>query len=203
MKQFTTILSILLVIAVGVLFYMNFKHKSEIKDLVSELRVNDTVSSRPLKIAYVDLDSIEAHYDYFKQKREELEKKREALDYNLNSTFQRIETDRMNFIKRGSAVTPQEQQQFQQEYAQRMTTLENQKVKAQQEIEKVTMMTMDEMKNKINAFISEYNKTRGYTYIIATSSNSNMLFYKDTTFNITSDVLKGLNAAYKKQDQKK
>jgi Skp family chaperone for outer membrane proteins len=30
------------------------------------------------------------------------------------------------------------------------------------------------------------------------SSNADLMYYKDTTFDITSDIVKGLNAEYKK-----
>jgi Skp family chaperone for outer membrane proteins len=41
--------------------------------------------------------------------------------------------------------------------------------------------------------MKEYNKTKNYSYILATGTGLDYLFFKDSTLNITSDVIKGLN----------
>ena len=56
---------------------------------------------------------------------------------------------------------------------------------------------------RMNDFIVEFNKQKHYSYIFSHSSAINFLFYKDTTYNITNEVVEGLNQAYKKQPQGK
>jgi outer membrane protein len=55
---------------------------------------------------------------------------------------------------------------------------------------------MQQAKMKIEDFLKLYNKDKNYAYIL--SSSSNIIYYKDTTYNITADLITGLNAAYKK-----
>ena len=62
---------------------------------------------------------------------------------------------------------------------------------------------MEELKKKINEFLTEYNQSRGYSYIFSYSSTINILFYKDTALNITNEVVSGLNEAYNKTKVKK
>jgi outer membrane protein len=52
-------------------------------------------------------------------------------------------------------------------------------------------------RKKINAFLTDYNTTKSYSYIFSYSSGINVLFYKDTAYNITNEVVDGLNQAYK------
>jgi len=51
------------------------------------------------------------------------------------------------------------------------------------------------LKKAIEEFISEYNKEKQYTYIV--SYEQGLFYYKDTVFNITADLVKGLNQQYK------
>jgi outer membrane protein len=54
---------------------------------------------------------------------------------------------------------------------------------------------MQELKNKIEEFLKEYNKTKNYSYIV--SYEQGIFYYKDTVYNITSEVISGLNEIYK------
>ena len=51
------------------------------------------------------------------------------------------------------------------------------------------------LRDSINAFLKEYNKTKGYNLIISNTSFDNLL-YADSTLNITKEIVDGLNARY-------
>ena len=53
------------------------------------------------------------------------------------------------------------------------------------------------MQAKVRTFMKAYNKTRNYSYILATGTGLDYIFYKDSALNITDDVVKGLNAEMK------
>ena len=50
-------------------------------------------------------------------------------------------------------------------------------------------------RDSINAFLKEYNKTRGYSLIFSNTGFDNLL-YADSAFNITKEIVDGLNARY-------
>ena len=50
-------------------------------------------------------------------------------------------------------------------------------------------------KNNVNAFLKEYNKTKGYSMIISNTGFDNLL-YADSIYNITKEIVDGLNARY-------
>ncbi|MFZ9239798.1 MAG: OmpH family outer membrane protein [Chitinophagaceae bacterium] len=156
-----------------------------------------------LKIAYVDLDSIQANYLYYKEKMSEFDKKKEDADRQLNTAFQRIEEERIAFAKKGQAITQAEYENFQRSYQTKMQNLEEQKRNMENAISMDGVKTLEELKGKIDAFLVEYNKDNKYSYIFSTSNSMNVLFYKDSTNNITSEVVAGLNKAYNKTNPKK
>ena len=50
-------------------------------------------------------------------------------------------------------------------------------------------------RDSINAFLKEYNKTRGYSLIFSNTGFDNLL-YADSAYNITKEIVDGLNARY-------
>ena len=52
-----------------------------------------------------------------------------------------------------------------------------------------------QFRDSINAFLKEYNKTHGYSLIFSNTGFDNLL-YADSTFNITKEIVDGLNARY-------
>ena len=197
MKNILPAITAILAVLVGVLFYLHFKNHSQIDKINTKVAGNDTAANRPLKIAYVDLDSIQEKYDYYREKMTEFEKKKEGADRDLNNSFQRIENERIAFVQKGNAITQVEAEAFQRDYARKMQNLEQQKANMERQIQEEGIKTMDELKKKINAFLTDYNTTKSYSYIFSYSSSINVLFYKDTAFNITNEVVAGLNQAYK------
>ena len=50
-------------------------------------------------------------------------------------------------------------------------------------------------RDSINAFLKEYNKTHGYSLIFSNTGFDNLL-YAERAFNITNDIVDGLNSRY-------
>ncbi len=204
MKNFLLPLNIILALAVAVLFYLHFNQKTATVDTRAGKGTTDSAAmQRELKIAYVDLDSIQENYNYYKEKMDDFERKKESADRDLNNAFQKIENERIAFVQKGNAITQVEAENFQREYTRKMQNLENQKKSLENNIQSEGVKTMEELKKKINEFLTEYNKEKGYSYIFSYSSTINILFYKDTALNITSEVVSGLNDAYNKTKVKK
>jgi outer membrane protein len=203
MKNFLLPLNILLALAVAVLFYLHFNKKPLMVELKDTPASADSLVQNELKIAYVDLDSIQENYNYYKEKMNDFDRKKEGADRDLNNAFQKIENERIAFVQKGNAITQVEAENFQREYTRKMQNLENQKKSLENNIQQEGVKTMEELKKKINEFLTEYNKSRGYSYIFSYSSTINILFYKDTALNITNEVVSGLNDAYNKTKVKK
>jgi outer membrane protein len=199
MKNIQMPLNIAMAAAVVVLFFLHFSGRTS-ANAGTKGKADSDVSVP--KLAYVDLDSIQVKYTYYKQKMEEFEARKESADRELNNAFQKIENERVSFAQRGNAITQVEAENFQREYTRKMQNLENQKRNLETSIQQEGIKTMEDLKNRINAFLEEYNKTKRYTLIFSTSSTINVLFHKDKSLDITDDVVAGLNAAYERSGAK-
>ena len=69
---------------------------------------------------------------------------------------------------------------------------------AQQENQRLTQAVLAE----INAYIKQYGKDKGYTFILGATDSGNIVYAADGT-DITDEVLKGLNSQYDSQHLKK
>lgn len=195
MKNIQSIAIAVLAVLVGILFFKQFSGNAGSGSAAAD-------STRTLKIAYVDLDSIQEKYEFYKAKMAEFEKKKETADRQLNGSFQRIEGERAAFAQRGNSITQAEYEAFQRDYTRKMQNLEEQKRLMEGQIQEEGIRTMEDLRKRINDFLTEFNKKQGYSYIFSHSSAMNVMFYKDTTYNITNEVVEGLNEAYRKAGSK-
>jgi len=193
------LINAILFAALAILGILHFKSSGAEN---GQVKKDGTATIAPLKVAYVDLDSLQEKYVLYKEKMQEFEKKKESADRDLNSAFQKIENERIAFAKRGESITQAEFENFQRAYQGKMQNLEEQKRVLEANIANDGAKTMEELKAKINSYLVDYNKKNGYSYIFSYSSALNVLFYKDTANDITNDVVAGLNEVYKKSSGK-
>jgi len=84
MKNLSWIINGVLALAIGVLFFLHFRDcKSEGPKTSGTASVN--TSSPGSTIAYVDLDSLETEYIYYKDKKASFEKEQKNLEATLSS----------------------------------------------------------------------------------------------------------------------
>ena len=190
----------ILVAAVSVLFYLHFsggksQKKSELASKVGPLTDKEP---QQLKVAYIDLDSLREHYEYFKLKNKELESEKVRIESEIENGLKKLENDRNNFASRGASITQEEMEKFQYDFqnryqalGQRRETLLNQHLTNQNK-------ALDDIQKRINDFLKEYNKKAGYNFIFSTGEGNLTLYYKDSAFDITTEVVAGLNEVYKK-----
>ena len=76
-------------------------------------------------------------------------------------------------------------------------TIRNKKQELDQRYQNLYMQKMQDVKLKIENFLKEYNKERRFSYIFAYEPG--FIYYRDTIYNITNDLVKGLNQQYSKK----
>jgi outer membrane protein len=198
MKNSLSIAVAVLAVCVIILFVLQFKNGSSSNGAMSVSNTKDSLGYRSLKVAYVDLDSIQEKFEYYKTKMLEFERKKELADRDLNNAYQQIQNEGKAFQQRGNSITQAEGEAFQRDYARKMQNLEEQKKSLESQIQEEGIRTMDDLRKRMNEFLIEFNKKEQYSYIFSYSSGLNVMFYKDTTYNITNEIAAGLNEAYNK-----
>ena len=193
MKQFSFILNILLLLAVSYLFYLHFSGDKKNNGAGTTVSKHvDSCLGGPV-IAYVDLDSLNNNVGYIRQRKKELETEQNTIASEYESAYHEMETERSSFMKKGNTITQKEAEDFQAKLLQRQQQIESAKQLKGQNLAQKGAKVMEDMQAKLKTFLNEYNKDKKFTYILATGTGLDYLFYKDSTRNITRDVVKGLN----------
>jgi outer membrane protein len=196
MKNISTILSLICLVLIGVLFYLLFNHIEELKKISAHEK---KVSTNEFKIAYFDMDSLEAHYNYFRDAQGVAKTKENDMNAELSTMEKGYQKKIQEWQKKGNTMTPAESEQAQQEYTSMQQNFQSRKDALQQDLYKNTEDLKNSIRKRIEDYVKDYNKQRTYAFIFAYDPSS-FVYYKDTIYNITSDLLDGLNATYKKQN---
>ena len=203
MKQFSLFLNILLVAAVAVLFYFHFtddkKPAAKIQAASSSPSPEKDSCAIGHLIGYVIIDSIYDNVGYIKQKNKEIENQQSTAASSLQSEAMKLENDKNDFIKRGNTVTQAEYDVFEKSYIERQKGLEEKRQTQIQSLASNRNQTMEGIQKDLRKFLDEYNSDRRYSYIFATGTGLEYMLYKDSTHNITPDVIKGLNDYFRKK----
>ena len=127
MKNIQSTLNIILAAAIAVLFFLQFKGSSGSAGGKSASKATDSAGASVLKVAYVDLDSIQVKYTYYKEKTDEFARKNESAERDVNNALQKLENERVAFLQRGQSITQSEAERFQQELQRKFQNIEGQK----------------------------------------------------------------------------
>lgn len=151
-----------------------------------------------MKIAYVEIDTLLAKYNFCVDLNEAMVKKSENVRLTLNQKAKDLDKQKREFqtkVQNNAYLTQERAQQEYNRIAKLEQDLQGLSNKLQSELMSENEKNSLELRDSINAFLKEYNKTKGYSMIISNTGFDNLL-YADSIYNITREILGGLNARY-------
>lgn len=159
---------------------------------------SDTLkTSNQFRMAYFEMDSVAANFELVKEVKTELAKK----ENDINAEIERRTKDfqqRYSVLQNkanGGNMTQAELEAASAEIKKLDDDIKARRQQLDQEYNQLMASRQNDVKNKIEDFLKEYNKTKNFSYII--SYEQGLFYFKDTAYNITADVIKGLNQRYK------
>jgi outer membrane protein len=193
-NNYTLGLNIALVLAVIVLFYLHFASP---KTSVTDTTATKAVPSGAFRIAYFESDSIQTQFEYFNEVKNELESKAQANSKILGDLKSTFASKYQELQKAAPALSQAELANKQQELMQMEKTFQGKEKMMSDEMQDEQFKKLQDVKKKIEDYLKEYNKDKGYAFIF--SSSPDLMYLKDSVYDITPDVIRGLNALYKKK----
>ena len=188
MKANSWIINGVLALAIIVLYVLHFNSNSTpIK--------SSAMAAGGVKVAYFEIDSIQNSYNFFKDVKAALQAKDVENAKQLTGLKNAFAIKYQELQKNGQYLSQAEIGARQQELAQLEKNYTNREQQLAAEMQEESFKRLQEVKQKIEAFLVSYNKNKEFAYIF--SSNPDLMYYKDTAYDITSDIVKGLNAEYK------
>lgn len=197
MKNLSLIIGSTALVGVLVLLGMQLTGKKTTKSPVL-LQAKDStgkmVNVSGMRVAYVDIDTLESQYAYFKARKEEFETRQKQIDAELEKMANALQNDYVALQKKAQAgqLTETEGEAAQQSLMKRQQEIEMKRqnlgtkyLKDQEDFNK-------ELHDDLYSYIEEYNADKGYDYILSYSKDGSILYANDA-HNITADIIIGMN----------
>jgi len=191
-------LNIVLLIGVGILFFLFFNKKDNTSSVTPTRTDPDPVAQeQQTPVAYFDMDSIEANFVLWKQVQAEVVKRETGINDTINQMRNGFQTYYQKLQAQSANLSPRQKDSLGNELAQMDAVIKNRTAELNQKYQTYFMTRQQEIVTKIKNYCKEFNKDKKYSYIIAREPG--LFYYTDTAYNVTSELLKGLNAFYGKK----
>jgi outer membrane protein len=151
-----------------------------------------------LKVAYVEVDSLMTQYDFAKDYSVTLQKKSNNARNTLTQKGNTLQAAVNNFQQKlnNNGFTSREQAASQQAAIERQQRdLQELQARLENELANETAKFNETLRDSLQSFLKDYNKEKQFSLIL-TKQGDNILL-ADKKFDITQDVINGLNKRYK------
>lgn len=156
------------------------------------------LASGELKIAYVEIDSLLTKYRFWNDLNEMMIQKEENIRTTLNEKAKELEQEMREFqrkLENNGFASRERAEQENLRIAQKQRDLQQLQEKLANELQTENQKNSLQLRDSINSFLKIYNKDKGYSLIFSNTGFDNLL-YADKVFNITEEIVEGLNARY-------
>ena len=150
-----------------------------------------------LKIAYVEVDSIMTQYTFAKDFTAILEKKSQNIQATIAQKGQALQAAAANFQQKiqQNAYTREQAEAIQAGLQKQNNDLQGLQQRLSNEFAAEQEKYNKALHDSIANFLTAYNKDKKYSIIFSKSGDN--LLYADKSYDITKEVIAGLNKAYK------
>ncbi|RYY58481.1 MAG: OmpH family outer membrane protein [Chitinophagaceae bacterium] len=193
MKNGILVWNILLTIAAGVLFFLYFGNKKAATAGAGKPAAAN--ASENFRIAYFEMDSVENNFDMVKDVKAEISRKEEEYSNGLGRLDNTYRKRVQDYQAKGSQMTQQDYENAQIDLKRLEESLKSEKQRLDTEYQDFVTKRNVKVKKEIEDFIASFNKDKKYSYIVA--SDQGLFYYKDSVYDITPEVITGLNTKYK------
>ena len=195
MKKTNFILNGFLALAIGLMFAQCAGNNNA---STTSAPVAGATASSNMKIAFVEIDSLLTKYNFWNDLSEQMLKKEENSRTTLNEKGKKLEAEVREFerkIQNNGYASRERAEQEQARLMKQQQELQELQQKLANDLAAENQKNSLELRDSINSFLNEYNKTKGYDLIISNTAFDNLL-YGNPAYNITNEIVEGLNARY-------
>lgn len=190
MKNLSIALNIVLLIAVGVLYYLHFSSNGSRGSSLSPVSAGD------LTIAYITSDSVLKHYEFLKDNQVVMEAKTKKMDSDYRNRAQSLQSEITAYQRNVSNLTIGQARALEEDLAKKQQNLQMYQQSLSQELMNEESKLNRELYDRITSFLRKYGQENGLQVVLKYDPTSDVL-YGVETLDITNVVVKGLNDDYR------
>ena len=180
------------------LFFVNCSGNSTGQGASVPSGADSTESMTTLKFAFVEIDTLLTQYNFWNDLNEAMIKREEDIRVTLNQKGTALEKEAQDFqrkLENNAFATRERAEQEHQRLLKKQQELQELQQKLTEELMMENQKNNLQIRDSINAFMTDFNKTRCYSMSFSKTGFDNLL-YGEESFNITKEVVEGLNKRY-------
>ena len=188
----------LLVAAAAMMTLTTACNKSKEESKTTTVKTTAAAQQSGMKVAYVDLDTLQNHYKFFTETKEALEAKSKGYEESISRLSRELESAAASFqqnLQNGKYTSEEQARKEQEKLVNKQNNIQRKQMEYAESLQNEQDAFNKALHDSINNFIADYNKTHKYTMILSKAGDN--ILYADPALDITQDVLAGLNKRYK------
>lgn len=154
------------------------------------------VSSKD-QIVYVNSDSLLTKYEYFKDLKAKLDSKTKSAQADMGAKTQAFQREVAQYQQNQNTLPADQRAATEQRLARKQQELQAYQQNAGSALQNEQAVEQEKLYDKVADYLKTYSKNKGYKMVLTYSKGNSAILFADDSLDITSEVITGLNAAYK------
>jgi outer membrane protein len=189
MKNLSLILNGVLLVAVGILYFLHFSGKQS-------AGASTVTAPSDLKIAYINSDTLAKYYDYFTEMKTTLEAKGKRLQQDLQTRGESLQNEINSYQKNIGSLTIGQAKAIEEDLGKKQQNFRLYQQSLEQELLNDQNKLSDSLYGRITKFLKKYSEGSGLQVVLKLDQSSDV-WYGAAGIDISKDVIKGMNEEYK------
>lgn len=197
MNKIQIVVDVVLVAAVVALFAIFFSNKPA-KGTAEPAAV--IASGEALPVAYLNVDSLLTNYTFAQDASERLMQKQEDARLKLNTKARSLQNEMADFQRKldnNAFLSRERAEKEQQRLIKKQQDLQDLEAKLTEDIMLENQTLNKQLADTLTQFLQTFNADGRYQIILSNTAKDNVLMAADQ-YDITNEVIAGLNKRYKK-----
>jgi len=205
-KNLSLILNAVLGVAVIILYVLHFSQKTPEakppKKVTIKSDKKDSTGAEASPIVYVNTDSLIAKYEFYQKTKKDLEKKQAQAEQDLNARGQQFQNEVISLQQNYQKMSVQDAKAAEQGLAQKEQNLLQYRESISRQLLEEEQKLSKKLNENVYDYLERYCEAQGHIYVLPYSRVGGGVLFGDSTLDVTSEVIKGLNAEYQEKSTK-
>jgi outer membrane protein len=171
-------------------------NKTESKSGLEATKSKDTAGSTG-SIVYVNSDSLLNNYEYFKEIKAKFEDKSKKAEADLKDKGAAFQREVAAYQQASNGLSADQRAQTEQRLARKQQELQVYQQNAGGALQNEEAGENEKLYDKVAEYLKKHAKDKGYKMVLTYSKGNSAILFADESLDVTKEVIKGLNEAYK------
>jgi outer membrane protein len=139
-------------------------------------------------------------YEGSKQAEEEMKAQSQMISQQLDQMAAPLQQKIQDYQQNKGKLSAGDRQKQESDLVQEQQMFQQQQQMAQQQVQAEGQRMFDKINDDIETFLAKYAQSKGYTYILGSSSQTKSVLYGEESLDITDEVIEALNGDYESKN---